>query len=89
MSRLIKRRSFAREMCDAGQVAVNGSEAKPAKDVTPGDSITLRFPSRIVELKVLDIPASSSQKSSPEKLYRIISDKHLPMQGDQWSKNLS
>ena len=45
VSRLIKRRTVANDAADGGRVTVNGSPAKPSKDVKPGDVITMRVPS--------------------------------------------
>ncbi len=74
-TRLMKRRSTAREMCDEGRVLVNGHPAKPAKDVRQGDVITLSFSSRRVDLEVLDVPAGSpGKKGSPGDFYRIASE---------------
>jgi len=80
-SRLIKRRSLARELCDAGRVLINGHESKPAKEVKQGDIITLKFSTRTVEIDVLIVPASS-KKISPEELYRVKSDMRLPKEPD-------
>jgi ribosomal 50S subunit-recycling heat shock protein len=77
-SRLVKRRTVAQEMCSGGRVLVNGHEAKPAKDVKPGDTVTLKFSSRIVELEIVGMLTSSSRKTLPEELYRVISETRLP-----------
>lgn len=87
-SRLVKRRSVAREMCDNGRVLVNGRESKPAKEVKQGDVITLKFSSRIIDLEVLTLTASS-KKASPEELYKVKSETRLPKDKDLWSENLS
>ena len=81
ISRLIKRRSVARELCDSGRVLVNGHESKPAKEVKQGDIITLKFSSRTVEIDVLTAP-SSSKKISPGELYKVRSDIRLPKEID-------
>jgi ribosomal 50S subunit-recycling heat shock protein len=41
---LVKRRTQAKELCDAGGVAVNGREAKASREVLPGDVLHLRIP---------------------------------------------
>jgi ribosomal 50S subunit-recycling heat shock protein len=89
IARLIKRRTIAREMCDKGRVLVNGHEAKPAKEVRPGDSIALKFASRIIDLEVIGIPATSSKKPLPEELYRITAETRLPREKDLWNENNS
>ncbi len=87
--RLIKRRTVARAMCDSSRVLVNGNEAKPAKEVKPGDVVTLKFSSRIIELEIISLPSAPPKKSPPVELYRMISDTRLPKEKDLWSENLS
>jgi ribosomal 50S subunit-recycling heat shock protein len=77
-SRLVKRRTIAQEMCAAGRVLVNGHEAKPAKEVKPGDVITLKFSSRVVELEIIGMLDASSRKLSPDELYTVRSETRLP-----------
>lgn len=77
--RLVKRRTIAQEMCDAGRVLVNGSTAKPAKEIKTGDALRLSYPSRIVDIEVLAVPASSKNiKTPPEELYRVTGEQRLP-----------
>ncbi len=71
-SRLVKRRSIARELCDAGRVLVNGHESKPAKEIRQGDVITLKLSMRTMEIDVLAVPVSSKKISSDE-LYKVRS----------------
>jgi ribosomal 50S subunit-recycling heat shock protein len=88
-SRLVKRRTVAREMCDNGRVLVNGREAKPAKELGPGDVITLKFSSRTIELEVLALHEASSNKMMPGEAYRITAETRLPKEKDPWSENPS
>lgn len=88
-SRLIKRRTVAREMCDTGRVFVNGHEAKPAREITPGDRIILKFAIREIELEVLAMPAPAARKAAPVDPYRVISEKRLSRDKDVWNENLS
>lgn len=43
ISRLIKRRTSAKEACLAGRVQVNGKVAKPGSEVKVGDRIDLAW----------------------------------------------
>ncbi len=88
-SRLIKRRALARNMCDESRVLVNGISAKPAKEVKPGDIITVKFYSRIIDLEVLDATVKSPRKRSPGELYRIKSESRPEKSNNPWDKNLS
>ncbi len=41
-ARFYKTRTLACDEIDKGRVAINGQEAKPAREVKPGDTVTLR-----------------------------------------------
>ncbi len=88
MSRLVKRRAVAQEMCEAGRALVNSREAKPAKEVRPGDAVTLIFSGRSVEIEVLGLPSKSSG-SGAEELFRLISEKRHESEADTWKRNHS
>lgn len=42
-SRIIKRRTIAKEYCERGLVKVNDKIAKPSFDIKSGDVLTIRF----------------------------------------------
>ena len=72
-SRLVKRRTIAQEMCGAGRVRVNGQAAKPAKEIKPGDRLSLTYVSRVLDVEILTVPTSSKNvKAPPEELYRVV-----------------
>lgn len=72
-SRLVKRRTVAQELIEAGCVLLNGQPAKPSREVRTGDRIMLRFTSRTIEVEVLAVPLSS-KRPAPEPPVRVISD---------------
>lgn len=43
VTRLIKRRTIAKELCDAGKVLINDKISKPSAEVKEGDVITLKL----------------------------------------------
>ena len=43
VSRIIKRRSVAKEASDAGRISVNGRDAKPSTVLKVGDTLTIIF----------------------------------------------
>ncbi len=77
-SRLVKRRALANRLCDAGRVTLNGSRAKPAAEVAPGDQIGVNFGPRQLVVKVLRLPDG---RRSPEALYEVVEDQRTP---DAW-----
>jgi ribosomal 50S subunit-recycling heat shock protein len=75
-------------MCEAGGVLVNDHEAKPAKEIRPGDHITLLFTSKTIGLEVLALPAQKTvQKANVADLYRIISENRRVHEDQSWTKN--
>jgi ribosomal 50S subunit-recycling heat shock protein len=74
-SRLCPRRTVAQELCEAGAVAVNGAQAKPARNLHVGDEITLRRRNRLLTARVLALPMTrQTSRGESSSLYEIISD---------------
>ena len=71
VSRLIKRRTVAREACDAGRVLVNGRAARASYDVKSGDELELQFGQRTVKVRVLTV-ADNVGKADASALYEEI-----------------
>lgn len=71
-SRLIPRRSQAREVCERGAVSVNGHVVKSARPVKVGDVIELRQHSRIIAVRVAWIPAGRPGKHEAARLYEPV-----------------
>lgn len=53
-SRLVKRRTLAKELCDEGAVSVNGRPARAGREVAPGDEVTLNLRNRILSVAVAE-----------------------------------
>ena len=52
VSRLIKRRTVAKEISDQGRIDINGKTAKSSSDVKAGDELTIRFGNKTSIMKV-------------------------------------
>lgn len=72
-SRLIKRRTVAKEACEAGRVLVNEKVAKPGTEVQIGDRICIRFASRPIVVEVLDT-REVVRKEETQDLYRVCTE---------------
>ncbi len=70
-SRVIPRRTLAKETCDAGRVTVNGQEARAGREVRVGDTISIRLPRRQLTLRVRSIPANAPGKESAREMIEI------------------
>lgn len=55
VSRIIKRRTVANEVCDAGKVSVNGKVVRASYDVKVDDVIQITFDSRTIKVKVVSV----------------------------------
>lgn len=66
ISRIIKRRTVANEVCDAKHVTVNGKVARASYDVKVGDIIEIRFGEKTTKYEVLSVSeyATKEQASS-------------------------
>ncbi len=71
-SQLIKQRTIAQEACSRGMVKVNGHVAKPAKEITVGDQITLNLHDSELTVRVVQIPRGNVSRSQTADLYDII-----------------
>ena len=76
LSRMVKRRSQAKELCDLKVVRVNGQIVKASKEVKPGDTVEIDTVSRYVKFTVLEIPSGKNvSKKKARELIKIIEDR--------------
>jgi len=73
-SRLIKRRTVAKEACDEQRVTVNGKTAKPGTELKTGDVVTIAFGSGSITVRVENMP-DSVRKEDAVGMYTVIEDK--------------
>jgi len=73
ISRLIKRRTVAKDVCEGEKISVNGKVAKPAADIKLGDIITIDMRRHVLEVKVLATP-NSVRANEAHDLYEILKD---------------
>ena len=77
-SRLILRRTLAKEFCVNGLVEVNGKTAKSSYDVQIDDEIQIKRHTRLTKVKVLLVPKKKQvSKKDASNLYEIISDETI------------
>ena len=76
VSRLIKRRTLAKEVADKGRIIVNGQQAKASSVVKLGDELTIRFGQRVVTVSV-DRLQETSRKEEASTMYTIIKEERV------------
>ncbi len=74
VSRVIKRRSVAADACTGGRIEINGKTAKPAKEVRPGDVVTVSFGNDSLTFEVLNVDEKQTKQSASE-MYRVLESK--------------
>lgn len=71
VSRVIKRRTIANEVADAGRVLVNGKPAKASYTVKIGDIIEVTFGNRPVKIRVLS-DVEQKGKDVAREMFEVI-----------------
>ena len=67
VSRLIKRRTVANEVADAGRILINGKVAKASQAVAAGDVIEVTFGNRPIKVRV-----EPRTKDVAREMYEIL-----------------
>lgn len=73
VSRIIKRRTVAKEACDGGRVSINSKVAKPGNEVKTGDVLEIRFGNRVGKYRVLDVQ-EVVRKENAAMMYEVIEE---------------
>lgn len=71
VSRIIKRRTVAKEACEGGRVSINGKVAKPGTEVKEDDIIEIRYADRSLKAKILNI-SEHVTKDNAKNMYEIL-----------------
>lgn len=72
VSRIIKRRTVAKEACEGGRVSINAKIAKPGTEVKEGDIIEIKYANKSLKAKIINI-AEHVTKENAQGMYDIIS----------------
>ena len=70
-SRLIKRRTIAKEACDQGRVSINSKQAKAGTEVAIGDVVHIEFGNSSISVKVLKL-SEGTRKEDAQGMYEVI-----------------
>ena len=71
VSRLIKRRTVAKEACEQERILINGKVAKPGTEVKEGDLIHIQFGNSSVTARVMRL-LDSCKKDDAVTMYEIV-----------------
>ena len=76
VSRLIKRRTIAKEVADQGRITVNGQVAKSSTTIKVGDELTIKFGNRIVTVRISDIK-DTTKKQEAAQMYELLAEERI------------
>ncbi|ALB28205.1 MULTISPECIES: RNA-binding S4 domain-containing protein [Companilactobacillus] len=66
VSRIIKRRTVAKEFADNGRASINDHVAKSSSEVSVGDVLELHFGERTMKVRVLNIKETTKKTDSTD-----------------------
>lgn len=70
-SRIIKRRTIAKEACEQGRVFINDKPAKPGTELNIGDIIKINLGNKEMKVEVLEL-LEHAPKDKVEDMYRVL-----------------
>ncbi|UXU69013.1 RNA-binding S4 domain-containing protein [Mammaliicoccus sciuri] len=76
VSRLIKRRTLAKEVSDQGRVKVNGQVAKAGTTVSVEDELEIRLGNRIIVVKVTGL-SEHANKENAKTMFGVIKEEKI------------
>ncbi|MEK5330492.1 MULTISPECIES: RNA-binding S4 domain-containing protein [unclassified Lysinibacillus] len=76
VSRLIKRRTLAKEVADQGRITINSKVAKASSSVKAGDELAIRFGQKIVTARVEEL-RDTVKKEDAAKMFTILKEERL------------
>lgn len=71
VSRLIKRRTLAKEVSDAGRILINGRTGKASSNVQVGDILEISLGAKKTKIEIVEIK-ETVPVSEAKNLYRTI-----------------
>lgn len=73
VSRIIKRRTVAKEACDGGRVSINGRVAKAGAEVKESDVMEIRFGNRVGKYQIIDV-REVVRKENAAEMYKVLEE---------------
>lgn len=71
VSRIIKRRTVAKEACESGRVSINSKVAKPGTEIKENDIIEIRYASKVLKAKITSV-MEHVKKDDAKAMYEIL-----------------
>ena len=75
VSRVIKRRTVAKEIADQDRILINDKVAKSSSTVSVGDVLTIKFGNKTSKIKVLELK-ETTKKNEAAGMYELVSEEY-------------
>lgn len=75
-SRMIKRRTLAKEVADQGRITINGKVVKASSPVKVGDELAIRFGQKIVTVRVEELK-DIVRKEEAANMFTILKEEKV------------
>lgn len=76
VSRIIKRRTIAKEVADQGRIKINSKESKASADVKVGDILEIRLGQRILTVRIEKL-LETTKKDEAAGMYTVVKEEKL------------
>ena len=72
ITRVIKRRTVAKELADNGNIIVDGDAKKSSYSVNKGDVLEIKYFNKNIKVKIKELPPETLRKELIEEYIEII-----------------
>lgn len=72
ITRIIKRRTIAKELADNGNVSVFGDEKKSSYSVKKGDVLEIKYFNKNIKVKIKELPPENLKKDFIEDYIEVV-----------------
>lgn len=79
VSRLIRRRTLAKQVADQGRIHVNGQVAKAGTRLAVGDEVSIQFGQTLLTIEINSIKEHVRKEEATE-LYRVLKEEKINRQ---------
>ncbi|TFB21031.1 RNA-binding S4 domain-containing protein [Filobacillus milosensis] len=79
LSRLIKRRTVAKEVASQGRIELNGRPAKASTELTVGDELKIRFGHTLLTIRIERL-SEQVRKDEANTLYTVVKEEKVSQQ---------
>ena len=72
ITRVIKRRTVAKELADNGNISVNGEEKKSSDSVKKGDVLDIKYFNKNIKVRIKELPPENLKKDFIDEFIEIV-----------------